>query len=161
MPAGLGTQPCRVARPPADSVLLLLVLPLPLPLLLIPPCAGLYMLPPQPDLSCHICNAWLCPPRPSAPALIPLFIGPMPHSFLHPPTQPLLSHTRPPARPPRRLVALPRLQLFRLDFSDLFARPTPSAWSAVLAYTLVMVRPAWVDDSLAHYVMIDELKNDP
>lgn len=37
-------------------------------------------------------------------------------------------------------MALPHLQLFKLDFSDLFcASPNPAAWSAVLAYTLVMV----------------------
>eukprot|EP00882_Tetradesmus_deserticola_P009496 GHRQ01010026.1.p1 GENE.GHRQ01010026.1~~GHRQ01010026.1.p1 ORF type:complete len:212 (-),score=41.86 GHRQ01010026.1:383-1018(-) len=31
------------------------------------------------------------------------------------------------------------LQVFELDFSDLFGAPNPAAWSAVLAYTLVMV----------------------
>eukprot|EP00882_Tetradesmus_deserticola_P019037 GHRQ01020479.1.p2 GENE.GHRQ01020479.1~~GHRQ01020479.1.p2 ORF type:complete len:163 (-),score=44.15 GHRQ01020479.1:491-979(-) len=40
---------------------------------------------------------------------------------------------------PCRFLALPHLQVFELDFSDLFGAPNPAAWSAVLAYTLVMV----------------------
>lgn len=36
-------------------------------------------------------------------------------------------------------MALPRLQFFALDFSDLFGSFNPAAWSAVLAYTLVMI----------------------
>lgn len=41
---------------------------------------------------------------------------------------------------PHEFLALPHLQLFSLDFSDLFsASPSPAAWSAVLAYSLVMI----------------------
>jgi len=38
-------------------------------------------------------------------------------------------------------VALPHLQLFQLDFSELFSKSgfNPGAWSAVLAYSLVMI----------------------
>lgn len=37
-------------------------------------------------------------------------------------------------------LALPHLQIFKLDFSDLFSKtPTVTAWSAVLAYSLVMI----------------------
>jgi xanthine/uracil/vitamin C permease (AzgA family) len=36
-------------------------------------------------------------------------------------------------------LALPHLQIFKLDFSDLFTTPKPAAWSAVLAYSLVMI----------------------
>lgn len=38
-------------------------------------------------------------------------------------------------------LALPHLQSFQLDFSELFHHEhiNPAAWSAVLAYTLVMV----------------------
>lgn len=37
-------------------------------------------------------------------------------------------------------VALPHLQIFKLDFSDLFSKtPKLTAWSAVLAYSLVMI----------------------
>lgn len=38
-------------------------------------------------------------------------------------------------------LALPHLQAFQLDFSELFSRKhvSPGAWSAVLAYSLVMV----------------------
>jgi hypothetical protein len=39
-----------------------------------------------------------------------------------------------------RFLALPHLQVFELDFSDLFSKaPKLSAWSAVLAYSLVMI----------------------
>lgn len=41
---------------------------------------------------------------------------------------------------PCRFLALPHLQIFHLDFSDLFSKaPNPAAWSAVLAYSLVMI----------------------
>jgi hypothetical protein len=37
-------------------------------------------------------------------------------------------------------LALPHLKIFELDFSDLFSKtPTVTAWSAVLAYSLVMI----------------------
>lgn len=40
-----------------------------------------------------------------------------------------------------RFVALPHLEIFKLDFSDLFSRTgfNATAWSAVLAYSLVMI----------------------
>lgn len=39
-----------------------------------------------------------------------------------------------------RFVALPHLKFFPLDFSDLFSKtPKLTAWSAVLAYSLVMI----------------------
>eukprot|EP00878_Enallax_costatus_P005110 GHUV01005372.1.p1 GENE.GHUV01005372.1~~GHUV01005372.1.p1 ORF type:complete len:538 (+),score=89.65 GHUV01005372.1:187-1800(+) len=42
---------------------------------------------------------------------------------------------------PTSFVALPHLQFFPLDFSELFSKEhiSPAAWSAVLAYSLVMV----------------------
>lgn len=40
---------------------------------------------------------------------------------------------------PTEFLALPHLQIFQLDFSDLFKNPKPAAWSAVLAYSLVMI----------------------
>ncbi|KAF6263362.1 hypothetical protein COO60DRAFT_1621686 [Scenedesmus sp. NREL 46B-D3] len=40
---------------------------------------------------------------------------------------------------PTEFLALPHLQTFELDFSDLFATPKTAAWSAVLAYALVMI----------------------
>lgn len=44
------------------------------------------------------------------------------------------------ALPYGRFVALPHLQFFKLDFSDLFSKtPKLTAWSAVLAYSLVMI----------------------
>ena len=37
-------------------------------------------------------------------------------------------------------MALPHVQLFQMDFTDLIGpQATPSAWSAVMAYVLVMV----------------------
>lgn len=37
-------------------------------------------------------------------------------------------------------MALPHLKFFELDFSDLISKtPKLSAWSAVLAYSLVMI----------------------
>jgi hypothetical protein len=39
-----------------------------------------------------------------------------------------------------RFLALPHLHIFQLDFSDLFSKtPKLTAWSAVLAYSLVMI----------------------
>jgi hypothetical protein len=41
---------------------------------------------------------------------------------------------------PCSFVALPHLQIFKMDFSDLFSKtPKLTAWSAVLAYSLVMI----------------------